>query len=258
MIIPTLAPSGPRPMLGSYGQGIDTLRALNTLVEAFQLTAPTLTLSMWRTSKNAADSTRNRLPEDSYLGRKLCAACREGDMAECVRLLDEGASPDSGQSSGYSALGLACNRGHLSVVDLLLARGASPNTPICANEATPLMIAVVWDQRAIVERLLEYRADLTPKGTAGSYRGCDVFDIATQRGRSAILALLKRARAMRRFERLRRLVPALALLAAALRELYSMIHYRPGGDGAKEAHERFERLRLAQAEHGDDAGRAAV
>ena len=170
----------------------------------------------------------------------------------------QGASPDSGQSSGYSALGLACNRGHLSVVDLLLARGASPNTPICANEATPLMIAVVWDQRAIVERLLEYRADLTPKGTAGSYRGCDVFDIATQRGRSAILALLKRARAMRRFERLRRLVPALALLAAALRELYSMIHYRPGGDGAKEAHERFERLRLAQAEHGDDAGRAAV
>ena len=81
-------------MLGSYGQGIDTLRALNTLVEAFQLTAPTLTLSMWRTSKNAADSTRNRLPEDSYLGRKLCAACREGDMAECVRLLD-GRDPET-------------------------------------------------------------------------------------------------------------------------------------------------------------------
>jgi len=63
---------------------------------------------------------------------------------------------------------------------------------------------------------------------------------------------------MRRFGRLRRLVPALALLAAALRELYTMIHYRPGGDGAKEAQERFERLCLAQAEHGDDAGRAAV
>ena len=51
-----------------------------------------------------------------------------------------------GLLSGYTALGLAANRGHTEVAAVLLSRRANPDTPICVNDATPLMIAVVWDR----------------------------------------------------------------------------------------------------------------
>jgi ankyrin repeat protein len=96
------------------------------------------------------------------LGKALAEAARDGDAVAVRRLLDEGAMPDSGFASGYTALGLACNRGHAAVAEKLLMRGASANLPICSEGTTPLVISVVWKRRAAVDLLLRHGAAIVP------------------------------------------------------------------------------------------------
>ena len=174
----------------------------------------------------AADSSGNRLPEDGPLNRALCEAARDGDALEVERLLDAGASPESGQASGYTSLGLAVNRGHTDVVELLLRRRASPDTPICVNDATPLMISVVWDRRDVLSLLLAHGCSLDKQGTSGSYRDQTALDIALQRGRIMAHEMLTRERALRRLRRLSRLVPAVGRFAGALMEIYTEVRVR--------------------------------
>ena len=195
---------------------------------------------MWRTTKSAADSSGGRLPEDSRLNRFLVESARDGDYASVERLLNARASPEAGQVSGYTALGLAVNRGHVAVIDLLLRRGASPDTPITVNDATPLMISVVWDRRAVLKQLLAHGCSIEARGTAGSYRGCTALDVARQRGRTAAAELITRERASRRLRRLARCAPAAGRFALALGELFVEVHYRPGGEGERQARRHFD------------------
>ena len=195
---------------------------------------------MWQTSSRAADSTGNRLPEDSRLNRQLVEAARDGDVEKVELLLDLGASPEAGQALGYTSLGLAVNRGHTEVVELLLRRGASPDTSICANDATPLMISVVWDRRDALAVLLQHRCSLELRGTSGSYRGCSALDVALQRGRTVAAEMIIHERARRRLQRLSRLVPTVGRVALALVELYTEVYWRPGGRGERQARLEFE------------------
>jgi len=195
----------------------------------------------------AADSTGNRLPEESALGRQLVQAARDRDHYEVKRLLNAGAPPEAGWVSGYTALGLAANRGHTEIAALLLSRRARPDTPICINDATPLMIAVVWDRRGLIRLLLQHRASLSPRGTSGTYRGCTALDVAHQRGRHEAAALLSRERALRRLEKLRRVAPLVGRAAAALLDLFAAVHFRPGGEGAVRAAERFYQCAQVQS-----------
>ena len=82
---------------------------------------------MWRTSKSAADSTGNRMPEESFAARMLVDAARDGNFAAVTRLLKEQNWPPQvltrmGHASGYTALGLACNRGHERIAEVTLSR----------------------------------------------------------------------------------------------------------------------------------------
>lgn len=187
----------------------------------------------------AADSSGNRLPEDTRLDRQLVEAARDGELSEVARALDMGASPEAGQATGYTALGLAVNRGHTEVVELLLRRRASPNTPICANNATPLMIAVVWDRRDSIALLLASGCDLSARGSSGSYRDSTALDVARQRGRAAAAAQITHERATRHLRRLRRMARHAGRFACALLELYTDLRFRPGGEGARQASAHF-------------------
>ena len=180
-------------------------------------------------------------------------AARDGDCEEVQRLLDDQQWPAAvlsrfGQASGYTALGLACNRGHIEVALLLLERGADPNVLICEAGATPLMIAVVWNRAAIVAMLLQYGAEIdTPAAArqAGPYdEGTTALAVARQRGRTDAVKLIITERARRRFRRLRRAVFLFGHSLLAFAELWAQVHFRPGGDGAKDASREFHSLTL--------------
>lgn len=205
---------------------------------------------------SAADSSGSRIPEDSRAARSLVSAARDGDVCGLERLLDEQMWPPSilsrlGHATGYTALGLACNRGHHDIAELLLRRRANPDVPLCQNGATPLMVATIWDRREIVQSLLRHGAtiDATAAPRMGNgYKEGTALDVARQRGRGAIADLLVRERATRRLRRLRRPTFLAGHFLLALSELYAEIHYRPDGLGA----------RLAQAEFFSTAAAAAV
>lgn len=179
------------------------------------------------------------LPLESACSWGLLDAVRDGETVIVQELLEAGVSAEHGQRSGYTALGLATNRGYLQIVELLLASGASANTPICPNGATPLMIAAVWNRLDIAEVLLESGASLDAEGVGGSYRGKTPIEIARERDRPAMAELLCAHRARRRLARLAPLVLMAGRFARALRDLHTEIRFRPGGRGMEEAKEEF-------------------
>ena len=195
---------------------------------------------MWRTCSSAADSSGNRLPEDSQTTRALVEAARDGHLSQVEQLLRMGVSAEAGQTSGYTALGLAVNRGHVAIAEQLLKFGADPDTPICANDVTPLMVSAVWNRVAMAEILLQHGCSLTVQGTAGSYRDLTALDIARDRGNHTVAQLIVRHRARRRLRRLTRCARTVNTFALALLELYAHVHFRPGAAGAQAALTEFD------------------
>ena len=100
-----------------------------------------------------------RLPRRALQPSDVPAAAILGDIDAVRRLLDLGLSVDAVDSQGCSALLRAAGGGHRALVDLLLARGASPT--LAANTgAMPLSAAVSMRHGDIVERLLAAGAGL--------------------------------------------------------------------------------------------------
>ena len=193
------------------------------------------------------------LGDCSRSAKAVVAAARDGDLERLTALLDAHMWPphvlsQMGQASGYTALGLACNRGRCEVVELLLQRGASPNMPICENGAMPLMISVVWNHPKIVKLLLRHGAALETAAVpraAGPCKNCTALEVAQQRGRTECASLIVTERAQLRFQRLRRVAFHFGHALLAFQELYAEIHHKPGGEGEKLA--KFEFYETARA-----------
>ena len=112
----------------------------------------------------------------------LVDAARDGNLDLVVQLLDAGVKPDAGHFTGYTALGLAVNRGHESVVRALLERNADPDQSISSgDDVAPLMIAVVWNRLEMVSLLLRHGCSLEKRATGGSHRGRTALDVARER-----------------------------------------------------------------------------
>jgi ankyrin repeat protein len=88
----------------------------------------------------------------------LLTAVETGDAEAARGALDAGASPDSADRYGITALLRAAGRGDLEIVDLLLARGAKVDKSSDQGN-TPLMLAAARGQRETVARLLDAGAD---------------------------------------------------------------------------------------------------
>jgi ankyrin repeat protein len=124
----------------------------------------------------------------------LWVAAKANDAAELARLLDEGGSIDTineRDHRGYAPLMLAAYAGNLEALELLLARGADPNTADLFGN-TVLMGAAFKGHVPIVLRLLAAGADphttnhggLDARGFALTFGRADVFAVLDQRAGS--------------------------------------------------------------------------
>lgn len=88
-------------------------------------------------------------------------------LRDVERLLDWGADLNFANTEGYTALMLACERGHIDAVRLLIKRGANLHLQEKGGYAA-LMSAVLSKDSAIVALLLKHQANPNQQGKDGS------------------------------------------------------------------------------------------
>ncbi|GAB4858526.1 Acyl-CoA-binding domain-containing protein 1 [Ancistrocladus abbreviatus] len=94
------------------------------------------------------------------------AFAREGDVENLLKCIENGVSVNIKDSEGRTPLHWAVDRGHLSVIELLITRKADVN--IKDNDGqTPLHYAVVCDRESIAEYLVKHSADANIKDNDG-------------------------------------------------------------------------------------------
>mmetsp|Transcript_10910 Transcript_10910/g.29940 ORF Transcript_10910/g.29940 Transcript_10910/m.29940 type:complete len:234 (-) Transcript_10910:637-1338(-) len=97
----------------------------------------------------------------------LFAASQCGHVA-CVKELLKKQETDTEQAmeGGYTPLLIATANGHLQVIQALLTRGASPNTPDVAG-MSPLFVASYMGRSDIVKELIDHGASIDQQNKEG-------------------------------------------------------------------------------------------
>ncbi|HEX6903908.1 MAG TPA: ankyrin repeat domain-containing protein [Thermoanaerobaculia bacterium] len=113
-------------------------------------------------------------------GDALRRAASAGDLAKVQELLAAGVDVNAANKYGGTALAFACDKGHTAVVNLLLERGANPNSKDTFYGATPLNWAVQKGHAEIVRALLAKGAE----GEDGALTG------AASEGQAAIVKVI--------------------------------------------------------------------
>ncbi|KAA0171531.1 hypothetical protein FNF28_00741 [Cafeteria roenbergensis] len=122
---------------------------------------------------------------------KLSHASAAGDAAAVAEILDAGANSGTPDLAGLTPLHHAATNGEPAVIELLVARGASPDTP-AANAAggTPLHCAAGNGQDGACACLLRLGADPSLRNLKGHLPE----DLARAFGAAGVLRMLARAR----------------------------------------------------------------
>lgn len=91
--------------------------------------------------------------------QNLWTAARTGDVETVKKLIDAGVDINAVSDYGVSSLALACDHGHQPIVELLLAKGANPNTKDRFYKFTPLGWAVMRNHPQIAKLLIDANAE---------------------------------------------------------------------------------------------------
>jgi hypothetical protein len=96
------------------------------------------------------------------LNAALLAAARNGDEATVRRVVEKGASVDSRNRAGDTALLIFVRKSNLPMTQYLIARGANVNQPNL-DKVTPLMTAAYNGDLEVFKALLAAGADVSPR-----------------------------------------------------------------------------------------------
>ena len=119
----------------------------------------------------------------------------DGDVDMLERCLAHGADVDARDRYGQTGLMLAAVRGGARVVTCLIAHGADLDHTAKFG-LSAIMLAVVNGHADVVSSLARAGADLTLRGTgAPGFNGKTARDLASDRGDTAMVAILDRQRA---------------------------------------------------------------
>uniref|UniRef100_A0A3B3SKH6 Ankyrin 1 n=1 Tax=Paramormyrops kingsleyae TaxID=1676925 RepID=A0A3B3SKH6_9TELE len=115
----------------------------------------------------------------------LHVACKYGKLDVAELLLERGANPNTSGKNGLTPLHVAVHHNNLDVVKLLVSKGSSPyNT--ARNGYTPLHIAAKQNQLEVASTLLQHGAP----PNAESLQGITPLHLAAQEGRFDVVSLL--------------------------------------------------------------------
>lgn len=103
-------------------------------------------------------------------GDALRRAASTGDLAKVKELLAAGVDVNAPNAYGGTALAFAADKGHTAVVELLLERGANPNSTDRFYNSTPLVWAVTHGHADIVRALLAKGAEGEAEALMGAAR----------------------------------------------------------------------------------------
>lgn len=93
---------------------------------------------------------------DDEPSKALLTACKKGDCAGAAEALAQGADIDCSNSLGFTGLGLACLKGNLEMMEVLMDAGASLR--VVLKQGTLLAVCIQFKQPAAAELLLQRRA----------------------------------------------------------------------------------------------------
>jgi len=104
-----------------------------------------------------------------WLNGELWRAAYGGDEDYVKELISQGADPNSIDSTGMSALAIACQDGRTNVVKYLLDHGVDVNGHCkgCITDRTPLIAASMENNWEILRLLVSHGADVNARGELG-------------------------------------------------------------------------------------------
>ncbi|MAT09660.1 MAG: hypothetical protein CMM02_01520 [Rhodopirellula sp.] len=141
------------------------------LVTIIPLTNMVYSLPYWSQEKASVPSaTNNRLTlVQNGPSRNLFAFIESRNVSDIKSLLDNGVSPDTRHSKGYTALNATVYANTPEITKLLLDYGANPNLPSLEGDGnTPFMESAFWGQSEIFRLLLNEGADLSLTNNKGA------------------------------------------------------------------------------------------
>ena len=141
------------------------------LVTIIPLTNMVYSLPYWSQEKASVPSaTNNRLTlVQNGPSRNLFAFIESRNVSDIKSLLDNGVSPDTRHSKGYTALNATVYANTPEITKLLLDYGANPNLPSLEGDGnTPFMESAFWGQAEIFRLLLNEGADLSLTNNKGA------------------------------------------------------------------------------------------
>lgn len=134
--------------------------------------------------------------DDAKNAVRLLNAAKTGDMKAVSKLLDAKVDVNSETTNGLTALHFAVGKGHLDIMNVLLARGAQVDSTDKYNN-TPLHYAAASNKMAAAKLLISKGANVNARGKGGStplhgaisYGNVGIVELLLARGADVNMAL---------------------------------------------------------------------